>query len=319
MSEDLGLDHKASADAKETTKEDAPENQGKDAADKFAAGKALNFYTNVGLFVVAAVTALTWLLVQNSDGSNNYLFVWSYSWMTAVCTGIGAVPFFLVDDVSQFWFGICNATAGGMMIAASAILAWESLSATDDMKLVKLVIGGVVGVIFVRVSRSKLEQYENLKLGGIEGLNARKAVLLMAVMTIHSLSEGIGIGVAFSGSAGQRLGTMISSSLAIHNIPEGLAVALVLVPKGVSPKGALFWSICSSIPQPLLAVPTFAFVAQFLYFLPLGLGFAAGAMVEVALTELLPEALEMTGSTCTTYCVCALAGGVMIGFQLLFI
>ena len=140
--------------------------------------------------------------------------MWSYSWMTAVCTGLGALPFLLVDDVSKFWFGICNATAGGMMIAASAILAWESLSAADDLKLAKLVIGCLAGVIFVRVSRSKLEQYEDLKLAGIEGMNARKALLLMAVMTIHSLSEGIGIGVAFSGSAGQRLGTMISSSLA---------------------------------------------------------------------------------------------------------
>ena len=45
MSEDLGLDPKASADAKEPTKDDAPKNEGKDAV----AGKALNFYTNAAL------------------------------------------------------------------------------------------------------------------------------------------------------------------------------------------------------------------------------------------------------------------------------
>lgn len=98
-----------------------------------------------------------------------------------------------------------------------------------------------------------------------------------------------------------------------------LAVALVLVPKGVSPKGAVLWSICSSIPQPIIALPTFAFVAEFLYFLPLGLGFAAGAMVDVAIIELLPDAFEKSNSVCNTLCVCFVAGGIMLWFQVIFL
>jgi zinc transporter, ZIP family len=279
-------------------------------------------YSNVGLITVFAVSCITLGFVYTDEEVSPYLYVWAYSWMTAVCTGIGALPFLLVDDVSEFWLGICNASAAGMMIAASVILFYEGLlnenGADEEIYMfLRLVFGMAVGMAFIRFSRHHLEKYEDLKMGDIRGMDAKKVLLLMGVMTIHSLSEGVGIGVAFSGSGGSRLGALVSSSLAIHNIPEGLAVALVLVPKGFPAKGAIVWSIFSSIPQPIMAVPTFAFVAQFIHVLPYGLGFAAGAMVDVSVTELLPEAMEMTKSTNATLFATGLAGGFMLIFQLL--
>ena len=281
-------------------------------------------YSDLGLIAVFVISCITFGLVMMSDSNNQLLHVWAYSWITAVCTGIGAIPFLLVDDVSKYWFGVCNAAAAGMMIAASVILFYEGLMSTSDSQedanssmLLRLFIGIGVGVCFVRFSRSRLEQYEDLKMGNVSGMDAKKVLLLMGVMTIHSLAEGVGIGVAFSGSGGSRLGALVSSTLAIHNIPEGLAVALVLVPKGFSAKGAIAWSIFSSIPQPIMAVPTFAFVAQFIHVLPYGLGFAAGAMIDVSLVELLPEAIEMTGSTNVSLLVTVISGGFMLLFQTL--
>lgn len=71
---------------------------------------------------------------------------------------------------------------------------------------------------------------------------------------------------------------------------QGLAIALVLVPRGISPFASALWAIFSSLPQPLTAVPAFAFVHVFVELLPLGLGFASGAMAAMVFSELIPDA-----------------------------
>ena len=86
------------------------------------------------------------------------------------------------------------------------------------------------------------------------------------------------------------LATLITVAIAVHNIPEGLAISAVLRPRGVSVIGCAGWSIFSSLPQPLMAVPAYLFVDAFAPALPYGIGFAAGAMVLMVFVELLPEA-----------------------------
>lgn len=49
-------------------------------------------------------------------------------------------------------------------------------------------------------------------------------LLILGVMTLHSLAEGIGLGVSF-GSQHEAFGVFVSATLAVHNIPEGLAVS----------------------------------------------------------------------------------------------
>ncbi len=85
-------------------------------------------------------------------------------------------------------------------------------------------------------------------------------------------------------------------ALAIHNIPEGLAITAVMRPRGVSLWACAGWSIFSSLPQPLTAVPAFLLVERVRPALPVGLGFAAGAMVYMVLIEILPEAYDAAES-----------------------
>jgi zinc transporter ZupT len=74
------------------------------------------------------------------------------------------------------------------------------------------------------------------------------------------------------------------------------------------------WSVFSSLPQPALAVPAFIFVTQFEPLLPLGLRFAAGAMIWMAFAELLPDALE-EAAPATIASAVLVALGVMLAFQ----
>ncbi len=212
------------------------------------------------------------------------LVVFIAALITAIATGLGAVPFAFVPNMSRRWLGASNAFAAGLMIAASISLVVEGFA----IGIWRTALGVALGYALIRLSHRLLDGKQHLKVGALQGADAKKALLIVGVMTLHSFAEGIGVGVSFGG--GEELGMFISAAIAIHNVPEGLAIALVLVPRGVSWVMAAWWSIFSSLPQPLMAVPAFLFVLWFEPVLPVGFGLAAGAMLWMTAAELIPEA-----------------------------
>ena len=229
--------------------------------------------------------------------------------VTALATGLGAVPFLFVRRPSRRWLGLANALASGFMIGASVGLAVEGFGSGAG----RTVLGAAAGVVVLAASGRFLETRPEVRLGALQGADALRGVLIVGVMTVHSVAEGIGVGVAFGDS--ETLGVVIAIAIAIHNVPEGLAISLVLVPRGVTPWRAAGWSVFSSLPQPLLAVPAFLLVEAFEPFLPVGLGFAAGAMLWLVARELLPEALG-EARPATVLATMAASAAAMIAFQL---
>jgi zinc transporter, ZIP family len=228
---------------------------------------------------------------------------------TALATGLGALPFLLVGRPERAWLGIANALASGVMIGASIGLAYEGVGHGSG----RVVFGALAGGAFIALTRSVLGRGRELHLGALRGADALRALMIVGVMTVHSFAEGVGVGVAFGD--GQALGVLIAVAIAVHNIPEGLAISLVLVPRGTSVARAAGWSVFSSLPQPLMAVPAFLFVETFEPFLPVGLGFAAGAMLWLVARELLPEALRETRASAVAATAIASAAA-MVAFQL---
>ena len=218
-------------------------------------------------------------------GLDPVVTVFLYGLLTALATGLGAIPFAFVRAVSPRTVAYSNAIASGLMLGASFGLvaegthygAWQTLT------------GAVLGVLFILVTQRYLHE-RDLEFGAVRGGSARKMALILIVMTVHSFAEGVAVGVAFAG--GMTFAVAIVVAIAVHNVPEGLAISAVLRPRGVSIAGCAGWSIVSSLPQPLMAVPAFLLVGAFSRLLPYGIGFAAGAMVFMVLVELLPEAFE---------------------------
>jgi zinc transporter ZupT len=237
------------------------------------------------------------------------LLVFAAALVTALATGLGALPFLLVHRPQRRWLGLANALASGFMIGASAGLAYEGARYGSG----RMIVGALTGAVFIALTRRLLGRDREFHLGVLQGADALRALLIVGVMTVHSFAEGVGVGVAFGGS--EALGVFIAVAIAVHNIPEGLAISLVLVPRGTSVPAAAGWSVFSSLPQPLMAVPAYLFVETFEPFLPVGLGFAAGAMLWLVARELLPEALREAAAT-TVAATVAASAAVMIAFQL---
>jgi ZIP family zinc transporter len=231
-------------------------------------------------------------------------FVFVAGLLTALATGLGALPFFFVKDISDRWTVGLWGLASGIMVAASVFgLLFE---ATAYGTVVEIGIGVAIGVALVVVADHFLHDAE-LDPGEYEEADFKKLVLILGILTVHSFPEGVAVGVAFAGLdfaslspnapvlfgfGVPLLGIVMTVAIAIHNIPEGVSISIPLRNLGVSPRRMVGWSVFSSLPQPIGAVLAFLFVSVAEQMLPIGFGFAAGAMIYLVATEFIPEALE---------------------------
>ena len=127
------------------------------------------------------------------------------------------------------------------------------------------------------------------------GDSARRCQLLIGAITLHNIPEGMAVGVAFGALAGgggaAALGgaCMLALGIGLQNFPEGAAVSLPLRREGMSRGRAFFFGQLSGFVEPVSAVLGAVLAATLRQALPFLLCFAAGAMLWVILTEMVPE------------------------------
>lgn len=207
-----------------------------------------------------------------------------YAAVTAVITGVGVIPLIFWKAVPSRLMSLASALASGLLLGA----AFELIGKGTAENAGATIIGLILGLVFIAISRKWLEKRAVPEVGELAQADMLKAVVMIGVLTLHSFPEGIAVGLSLG--KGLSFGFLITLVIALHNIPEGLAVGLVLVPKGVTTWKAGLWSIFTSLPQPLMAVPAFLLASIFKPALPFGLGLAAGAMIWMIGAEVLPDA-----------------------------
>jgi len=227
--------------------------------------------------------------------------------ISALATGLGAIPVHFVQGNSKAVRGFASAAAAGMMISASVFsLAQEGIALQDKFPIAPyiVILGLLLGAAFFRYTERTFSHHTLHKYYLKNGFTRRGFKIFLA-MFIHSIPEGIAIGVAFA-TGNLQFGLIMAIAISVHNIPEGIAISLPLKAEGVSTKNCALISILTSVPQPIMAVPSALLAWFFEPLLPIGLGFAGGAMIYLTVAELIPDALEECGRSSTAW-------GVMIG------
>lgn len=223
------------------------------------------------------------------------------AFVTALATGLGGAPFLLVRRLPDRVVGLAWGFSAGMMLSASVFnLIFEGVKRAG---YTTVAAGIALGGVFFWLAETRIG-HSDPSFFHLRGVPARRMFLLIGALFIHSFAEGIAVGVGF-GSGDRSLAVLLSVAIAIHNIPEGLAVSLPLAAEGFSGWACIGWSIFTSLPQPLLAVPSALAVAAFQPLVPGGFGFAAGAMGFLVFSEMIPEAMERSGRMNTSAAVLA--------------
>ena len=231
-----------------------------------------------------------------------------------VSMAFGVVPFFFLKDMSERMAGTLSAAAAGMMATASLVqLVGEGLERAPGIQAWEVAAGLGLGAVFYAGAAKWVRTHEDFDLLHLRQSGGAQSLMIVGAMTVHSLPEGVAIGVSF-GSGEEGLGIAVASALAVHNIPEAIAITLALRAKGVSTWQCMGWAMFTSLPQPLAAPFAAWLIWIFEPLLPFGMGFAAGAMTFLVVDDLLPEALEKIDKTRTaTAFMVGVVGMVVLG------
>lgn len=213
--------------------------------------------------------------------------------------------------------------AAGVMIAASIwslIIPSIDLSGhLGDFSFVPAAVGFLLGMGFLLVLDSVIP-HMHLNSEEPEGVksNMKKSTMLVFAVALHNIPEGMAVGVVLAGAIyGDTVLTLagalsLAIGIAIQNLPEGAIISMPLKEEGESKGKSFLLGVLSGILEPIAAIITILLVQFVTPVLPYILSFAAGAMIYVVVEELIPEAQDGEHSNIATI-------SLALGFVLMMI
>lgn len=234
-----------------------------------------------------------------------------------------ATVFFLKGAMSDRLQKALLGFAAGVMIAASVwsllIPAIEMEESSGGIAWLPAVVGFLLGIGFLLLLDTVIPHL-HLNSDCPEGkpCGLGKSFMLVLAVTLHNIPEGMAVGVVLAGMIeGSTVVTAASAlalalGIAIQNFPEGAVVSAPLVSSGLSRRRAFLYGAASGVVEPIGAITTILLTAFVTPILPYILSFAAGAMIYVVVEELIPESQSGTHSNIGTV-------GAALGFALMML
>ena len=213
--------------------------------------------------------------------------------------------------------------ASGVMIAASVwsllIPAMDMAEAAGSPAWLPAVGGFLAGMGFL-LGLDMLIPHLHLNSDKPEGAHSRlnRTVMLALAVALHNLPEGMAVGVVLAGMLGEGGAVSTAGALtlavgiAIQNVPEGAIISMPLRSASMSRGKAFGYGFLSGVVEPLGAVATLMLTSAISQLLPFILAFAAGAMIYVVVEELIPESQSEPHTNTGTI-------GVALGFALMML
>ena len=227
--------------------------------------------------------------------------VWQGIWIPFLGTTLGAAGVFFLRRELPLWVqrGLTG-FAAGVMVAASIwsllLPAMEQAAELGPWSFWPAVAGFWLGILFLLVLDRVIPHLHrgSREAEGIKSGFGKTTMLTLAV-ALHNIPEGMAVGAVYAGWLSDS-GTIalsgalaLSLGIAIQNFPEGAIISLPLKAEGLSKPRAFIYGVLSGVVEPLGALVTLFFSSMILPMLPYALSFAAGAMIYVVVEELIPE------------------------------
>ena len=226
--------------------------------------------------------------------------------LTFAATGVGALPVLAVREVSAGTRDAMLGFGAGVMLAAAAFsLIVPGLAAGEALTGSRWLAGGIVaaGVLAGGLAIAALDRWlphEHV------AQDARRIWLFVFAIALHNLPEGLAVGVGF-GQDDLARAWALAAGIGVQNLPEGLVVAAALAGIGYSRGAAVAIAAATGLAEPLGGLFGAGIFGISQAALPWGLALAAGAMLFVVSHEIIPESHRRGHESRATL-------GVMTGF-----
>jgi len=208
-----------------------------------------------------------------------------------LATVVGSLLAFFVKSIPQRVNDGILGFAAGIMLGASF---FSLILPAYDANVWLCASGIVAGAVVVKLMDRFIPHMHNLlhmeQPGEKQPANPRldRVMLFVIAIAIHNLPEGMAVGVSF-GSGDVSNGLSIAIGIALQNLPEGMITILPLLLAGVGKPRAFAVALFTGLTEVAGALFGYLAVSVASVILPFVLALAGGTMLYVVCHDMIPE------------------------------